>query len=121
MTASEYIASRRAESGLSLRDFGKLCGVSYQTISNLEKGLNPRTGKEFVPTLDNIKSIAAGLNIPFDTLLGMFDGSLTTEPVPTTILINNRKLFAIVDSMKDFSNKELDAVSDYIEFVKSRR
>ena len=121
MTASQFIANRRAESGLSLRDFGKVCGVSYQTIANIERGINPRTGKEFVPTLDNIKSIAAGLGIPFDTLLGMFDGSLTTDPNPPAILINNRKLLKLIEAMQDCTNRELDDIAAYIEFVKSRR
>ena len=39
------IAVRRWRGGLSLRAFAEKCGVSHTTIDNLERGIDPRTGK----------------------------------------------------------------------------
>lgn len=46
MTQEEMgVIVRRWRGELSLRKFAKKCGVSHTTIDNLERGIDPRTGK----------------------------------------------------------------------------
>ena len=57
------VAIRRWRGELSLRDFAAKCGVSHTTIDNLERGVDPRTGKPpqiKLATWQKIKSACEG-------------------------------------------------------------
>lgn len=75
MTIGEWVKQYRKSHGMSMQDFGDVCGLSRAYISILEKGINPTTGKPFIPTIQTIKKIADCTGTDFDSLLGMIDGS----------------------------------------------
>lgn len=77
MNIGEFVFNYRKEHGLSMQAFGDLCGLSRAYISILEKGINPTTGKPFVPTIETLKKIADSTNSNLDALLAMLDGSQT--------------------------------------------
>lgn len=60
---------RQSHDNMSLRDFAGKCGVSHSYIDKLEKGIDTRTGKPVVPTLDTIEKISKALNMPVEQVL----------------------------------------------------
>ena len=60
----------REDHGLSLRDLGHLCHLSHTQISNLIKGVDPRTGKRVNITGGAIKKLSEATGIPFEELWG---------------------------------------------------
>lgn len=73
----------RLERGISLREFSSDLGISHAYLSKLEKGVDPRTGKTVIPTIETLTKIAEGLSIPakeFLELCGYFDSN-TNQPV----------------------------------------
>lgn len=73
MFLGELIKKYRDDNGISMRDFGKLCGLSHTYVAALEKNIDPRTGKPIAPTLDTVKLVAKALNISIDDLLKILD------------------------------------------------
>lgn len=69
ITYSEIIKKIRKDKGLSLREFANLCDLSHSYIDKLEKGIDPRNGKEVSPTLDTIKQICIKTNYPLEKFL----------------------------------------------------
>lgn len=53
----------------SLREVEKLSGVSHTYLSSLEKGADPRTGKERKPTVETLKKLAKAYDHPYEELL----------------------------------------------------
>jgi transcriptional regulator with XRE-family HTH domain len=58
------IQQRRKELGLSLRGISRLTGISFSTISRLERGV-------FSPTLDNAAKLASALQITLPNAAGI--------------------------------------------------
>lgn len=73
MTIGEAILSYRNKHGISQREFSKLCGLSNGSISILEKGINPKTKENIVPTLSTLNNLAKGMGITINTLIEMVD------------------------------------------------
>lgn len=85
MTIGDVILSYRKKHGISQREFSKLCGLSNGSISILEKGINPKTKENIVPTLSTLNNLAKGMGITINTLIEMVDDlpiSLVDEIVP---------------------------------------
>ncbi|MDA2392150.1 helix-turn-helix transcriptional regulator [Bacillus cereus] len=53
----------------SLREMANLIGISHVQLSNLEKGVDPRTGKFNRPSLETIKKLAKAYNYDYETLI----------------------------------------------------
>lgn len=75
---SVTLRNLRLEKGLSLREFSGLLGISHAYLNKLEKGIDPRTGKDVTPTIDNVIMFADGLHIPRKEFLEMC-GYLDTQ------------------------------------------
>lgn len=60
---------REARGDLSLREFAKKCDISHTHLDSLEKGADPRTGKEVSVGWETLRklSIATGLSIHYLT------------------------------------------------------
>lgn len=54
----------------SLREIERESGVSHTYLSSLEKGRDPRTGKERKPTPDTLKKLAHVYSVPYEWLMG---------------------------------------------------
>jgi transcriptional regulator with XRE-family HTH domain len=58
---SEAIKMLREKRGISTRRLARLSGISNGYVSQLEKGIDSRTGKPIKPTIDILQKIAIGL------------------------------------------------------------
>lgn len=95
MNIKEYVYNYRKEHSLSMQAFGDMCGLSRAYISILEKGINPTTGKPFIPTIDTLKKIAEVTGTDLDSLLKMLDDSqpviVNIPPAPMLQLTDQEK------------------------------
>lgn len=73
MNLGNLIKEYREKNKLSLREFAKKCGLSHTYISALEKNIDSRTGKPIAPTLDTVKYISKGMNMPIEEILKILD------------------------------------------------
>lgn len=73
MFLGDLIKEYRRINNLSLRDFAKKCGLSHTYISALEKNIDPRTSKPIAPTLDTVKYVSKGMNMPIEDILKLLD------------------------------------------------
>jgi transcriptional regulator with XRE-family HTH domain len=73
MKIGTFIKRKRKEMNLSLRGFADKCAISHTYLSSLEKGIDPRSGKEISPTLETVQKIAIGTNTPLTELLSIID------------------------------------------------
>ena len=119
MDIKDYVYNYRKEHGLSMQAFGKKCGLSRAYISILEKGINPTTGKHFIPGLATLKRIADCTGADIENLIKMLDGDESvivnhvaastgkiTELTEQEILLINKYRQLDADSQED--------VEDYI-------
>ncbi|WP_405379728.1 helix-turn-helix domain-containing protein [Phascolarctobacterium sp.] len=128
MRLAEYVYNYRKEHGLSMQAFGDMCGLSRAYISILEKGINPTTGKPFVPAIETLKKIADATNSDIDTLLKIIDGTehvkLNVTPTlsPTAEPLTHHELQHIKKYRQlDADGRErVDAMLD-IEFAQIQR
>ncbi|BAF60147.1 predicted transcriptional regulator [Pelotomaculum thermopropionicum SI] len=54
-----------------LRDAAERAGISHTYLSQLEKGIDPRTGKEIRPSPETLKGISKAYNYPYEKLLAV--------------------------------------------------
>lgn len=73
MTLGDWIKKYRAEHHLSMQDVANACGFSKAYIGQLEKGVNPSTGKPISPTLQTFEKIAKAVGMDVDTLIKSLD------------------------------------------------
>lgn len=73
MKLGEIIANFRAEKDLSLGEFAKLTNLSKTYIAMLEKGINPSTEKEIVPSIQTLQTCASVMGITLDELVNKLD------------------------------------------------
>ena len=106
MKFNEWIYNYRKEHGLSMQAMADLCGLSKQYISVLEKGINPNTKKEFVPSIETIKKISDGTRINLTTLIGMLDpdqqiGINNPNPIPNfdNIIPIRKRSFPVIGTI----------------------
>lgn len=71
----DYVKDYRQTHGLSLRDFGKLCGISHTTIDCIEKGYDPRTKKAVNITNNTFFKLSASMGIPVHVLVDLSLGN----------------------------------------------
>ena len=73
MKLGDIVIKYRTEHDLSQRQFALMCGLSNGTISNLEKGINPNTGKPLTPSLDLVQKLASTMGLTLTELLTQAD------------------------------------------------
>ncbi len=76
----KYLKSLRGQR--SLREIDRLSGVSHTYLSSLEKGKDPRTGHELLPTRDVLRKLASAYGVAYIDLLIKAD-YLTLDEVLT--------------------------------------
>lgn len=84
-----FIKTYRTNQNMSLREFGLLCNISHTHIDSIEKGYDPRTGKQVNLTNHalNKLAIATGtrashllnLSLDIDELEGFHGGNLDSK------------------------------------------
>jgi len=101
----DLLRTIRTERGLSLREFSELLNISHAYLNKLEKGIDPRTGKKIIPTMDTITKIANGLNVPLEKFLsicGYLGDESNSSNVQDPSLDNvNKSSIAVEDLLGD--------------------
>jgi len=126
MKLSAIIIDYRERMQISQREFARRCDLSNSYISFLEKETNPKTGRPMVPTIEQYKKLADGMNITLQTLFEKLDDdapvSLHISPAVTESPHTHeaRIISFAVDSMppehREKALKMFSAVySDYIQ------
>lgn len=70
----DVVKRYRAERGLSLREFGTICGISHTTIDCIEKGYDPRTKKPVNITNATFAKLSDAMGIPVSILVDLSVG-----------------------------------------------
>lgn len=86
MTLGAFIKQYREQNNVTQDEFSKLAKISRGYISQLESGVNPKTGKPAEPSLVTLNSIAKAMKMSVDELLmnvDTFNLSLSAE-MPNT-------------------------------------
>lgn len=84
-TLGQLIKEYREEhDNMSLRDFADKCGVSHAYIDKLEKGIDPRSGKPVVPTLDTVEKVSKALEKTKESVLKEIGFAFTNEDIQLT-------------------------------------
>ncbi|GEA17537.1 helix-turn-helix domain-containing protein [Moorella sp. E306M] len=52
-----------------LREAAERAGISHAYLSQLEKGIDPRSGKEIKPSPETLKGLSKAYNFPYEELL----------------------------------------------------
>ena len=73
MKLSNIVIDYRKRLQISQREFARRCGLSNSYISFIENEYNPRTGKPIVPTIEQYRKIAAGMDITVQRLFELLD------------------------------------------------
>lgn len=73
MKLGDLVRDYRVAHDLSQRQFAQICGVSNGTISNLESGINPNTGKPITPTMELVKKLATAMSMSMTELMTVVD------------------------------------------------
>jgi transcriptional regulator with XRE-family HTH domain len=110
-TLGEFIKSIREERNISVRALAKVIGISHNYLNNIEKGYDPRTKKEIIPSIETLEVISKGLGLQLSDLLHLTgyikDGTKSVDEAFDENIKNEiRELAAKLDL------KEIRAVSD---------
>lgn len=115
MKLKEVIKKFREENDLSQREFAKRCNLSHNTISLLEREINPNSGKRMIPDTVTYKKIADGMGITMDELFTCLDqtdlvslGSSMTDNDRLEALHQNPKLGVLFDRQRRMSDEDID-------------
>ena len=93
-----------------MEKFAKLCGRSKGYISMLENGVNPKTGKPIVPSIETITQVSAAMQISVEEFLHMsgmagyrggflayYDGQAFVPITPVSVQKNQPVIVTILD------------------------
>ena len=109
MTLGDWIKKYRAEHHLSMQDMANACGFSKAYIGQLEKGVNPSTGKPISPTLQTFEKIAKAVGLDVDTLIKSLDDN---QPVTIPAIRPRQKGIRIPILGKVVAGVPLEAIED---------
>lgn len=84
----EYLRELRGDR--SLREMERITGLSHTYLSTLEKGVDPRSGKERKPTPETLKKLSETLNVPYEELMERA-GYIDEDDALTSIAISRAK------------------------------
>ena len=82
MTLGEWIKNYRYTHSLSMQDMADMCGFSKAYIGQLEKGVNPSTGKPISPTIQAFDKIARAVGLDLDAFLKELDDTQLVTLLP---------------------------------------
>lgn len=87
MELKTFINSYRTEHNLTMEQFAKSASLSKGYISMLEKGYNPQTGKNIIPSISALNNIAIATGTDLDHLLKIIDDIEVSLDSPAQDLI----------------------------------
>lgn len=110
MKLGEKIKLLRNEYNYTMQELADKSNLTKGYISMLEKGINPTTKKEIIPSLDTVQNIAVAFNIDLETLLTDVYSNVQL-PKPTPSLPSTVQ--QIVDTTKQLQPPRQDNVLQY--------
>ena len=108
MTLGQKIKSYRKDHGLSMQAFADLSGFSRAYIGQLEKGINPSSGRATSPTLETFIKLASAMHMSVDTLMNSLDknqpvtvnqSAVGTSLPPSLIQKDEKQIAADLESL----------------------
>ncbi|MBT2812797.1 helix-turn-helix transcriptional regulator [Staphylococcus coagulans] len=101
----------------SIREASQNIGISHTYLDSLEKGVDPRTGKERKPTIEVINKISLYYDYSFEELVGLANIFVSINDLPKEQKeIQNQKF---LEAMKNtFDKTELKVKENYINLIK---
>ncbi len=70
----------------SLRDIATRAGISHSYLSNLEKGIDPRSRKTLYPSPETLRQLAQAYDYPYEKLL-VAAGYIKEKPLDLALLL----------------------------------
>ena len=113
MSIGKNIHNRRKELGLTLEEVSKRIGISTPTLSRYEKEIITN-----IPS-DKIEALAKVLRITPVELMGWEPPQL--KALEAQITYEPTALDRFVESISDFSDDEIQELSNYAAFIMSKR
>ncbi|MFA8438725.1 helix-turn-helix domain-containing protein [Pueribacillus sp. YX66] len=111
-----FLEAIRTEKKLSLREAASLTGLGHSYIRDLELGINRKTGKKVVPSINSLRKIASAYNLDIYDLLnkaGLIDIDEIKEKKEDTLLHDLPKKIPVFESISSFDSND---VVDYVYF-----
>lgn len=105
------IRQLRKAAGLTMKELGKIVGMSESTISLYERGIHE-------PDIQTMGRLADALNVTVDKMLGRIEPDIKEEVRPITA---QELKFALFGGDEGISDSDLEDVKRYAEFVRSRK
>lgn len=102
MTLSEIVKTYRKQNKMSMDAFSKKTGVSKAYIGFIESGINPKTKKPIVPSIEMIVKLANAMEMSADDLVKALDDNYTIE-IPAnkhTLTLSDSHEIGIIDSYR---------------------
>lgn len=108
----DYIKQyREVHDKMSIRSLAEKCGLSSGYIHKLEKGIDPRTQKPIIPTVETINRLAEGMNIAPEILLNLSGIKISG---------NNNQIFSHpADTPTNLSKKGKISYDEFMETAKA--
>ena len=116
----QFIREKRESLGMSLREFGRICNISHTTIDCIEKGYDPRTGKDVNITKNTFGKLSEALKVPVAKLVELSQG-VENAPTPE----GERKIgfddftYAFYEESKDLPDEKKKMLLDMARFMKA--
>jgi transcriptional regulator with XRE-family HTH domain len=92
----ELFRQIRVSKNWSIREAARRMGISYSYLSILEKGIDPRTGKDSLPKPDTLRIISKAYDYPYEELMKaagyINEDSPPDKTFDLTVFISNMNL-----------------------------
>lgn len=115
-TFGEYVFQVRQSKGWSLREAAKRVGIAHSRLDEIEKMIDGRTRKPFVPSYVNVVKLAKAYGLPPDDLLRRagYEPGIELEPQEWRIIQSYRslpealrmKLLSSLDALESESSQQ---------------
>lgn len=100
----------------SIREASRNIGISHTYLDSLEKGVDPRTGKERKPTIEVVQKLSQYYNIDFFDLSRLSGVFVSLKDTPETIKQEEMKKMK-EKFRKYFNDKEIKVRNAYIDIM----
>ncbi len=115
----ELFRQIRLSKNWSIREAAKRMGISYSYLSILEKGIDPRTGKNSNPKPDTLRIISKAYDYPYEELLKeagyLYDDTTVNRKFNLTVFKSNINLIKGNFSIENLSQDIYDKTGYKIE------
>lgn len=103
----ELFRQIRVSKNWSIREAARKMGISYSYLSILEKGIDPRTGKDSNPKPDTLRIISKAYDYPYEELMKsagyLNDDNATDRKFDLTVFVSNINLIMGSMSIEELS------------------